>query len=249
MRMKDAYDYEQVKKSYAKIQWPPMKIVLTGKGRVGTGAAQVLDEMGISRVNQDVFLNKTADGPQYVQIDYNQYVRPRKKTGKELKDFFTHPEAFVSDFYKFASVADIMINGIFWDNKAPAFFTKSEMRQEDFNIEVIADITCDIAPVSSIPATLRATTIEAPVFGYDPEKETEVSPYQDHTVDMMTIDNLPNELPRDASTSFGEQFLENVWPEIKANRFESGILQRGTVAKDGMLGRHFQYLKNFAGQI
>lgn len=246
MRMKDAYDYDEVKKTYRGIEWPRLKIVLTGRGRVGTGAAQVLKEMGFQEVDPEVFLNEPATGPEFVQIDYSLYAKLRdEKPGH--KSFFTHPEAYESDFGKFSSVADIMINGIFWDNNAPAFFTKEEMKGEDFNIRVIADITCDIAPVSSIPSTLRATTIEDPVFGYDPEKEAETEPFRSDVIDMMTIDNLPNELPRDASVSFGDQFLEYVWPELKENRFDSGVLLRGTVAVDGTTGPYFDYLKNFAG--
>lgn len=246
MRMKDAYDYDQVKKSYRGIKWPPVKIVLTGRGRVGTGAAQVLKEMGFREVGPEAFLNEPAHGPEFVQIDYSRYAKLREGESGQ-KSFFTHPEAYESDFEKFASVADIMINGIFWDNNAPAFFTKEEMKGQDFNIRVIADITCDIAPVSSIPSTLRATTIEDPVFGYDTEKGVETEPYRGDVIDMMTIDNLPNELPRDASVSFGEQFLEYVWSELKENRFDSGVLLRGTVAAGGMTGPYFDYLRKFAG--
>lgn len=247
MRMKDAYDYDQVKKSYVNIQWPPIDIVLTGKGRVGTGAAQVLREMGIEEVSPQTYLNEKSDRARFVQIDYNQYVVPRPGSDKGLNDFFDHPSEFISDFYRFATRSDLMINGIFWDNDAPPFFTKEQMRKEDFRIRVIADVTCDIAPVSSIPSTLRATTIDDPVFGYDPVKEEEVAPFQDHVIDMMTIDNLPNELPRDASTSFGEQFMQNVWPQIEKDEFDSGVLLRGTVTERGELGRYFQYLSDFAG--
>jgi len=247
MRMKDAYDYDQVKKTYTNIDWPPINIVLTGKGRVGTGAAQVLREMGIEEVSPEAYLNEKSDRARFVQIDYNHYVAPRPGSDKELKDFFEHPGEFISDFHRFATKSDMMINGIFWDNDAPVFFTKEEMKHDDFRIRVIADVTCDIAPVSSIPSTLRATTIDDPVFGYDPVKEEEVAPFQDHVIDMMTIDNLPNELPRDASTSFGEQFLQNVWPQIEKNEFDSGVLSRGTVTENGGLGKYFQYLRDFAG--
>lgn len=246
-RMKDAYDYEEVKKTYGDIVWPPVKIVLTGKGRVGTGAARVLTDMGIRKVAPMEFLNHSFSEPVFTQIDYQEYAFPKPETGRVISDFFNHPEDFESGFAPYSKAADILINGIFWNNKAPVFFTPADMKQEDFSIEVIADITCDIAPVASIPSTLRATTIADPVFGYDPVRECETEPFREGIIDMMTIDNLPNELPRDASTSFGEQFLDHIWPEVRSGRYDSGILQRGTIAADGQLGPRFGYLKGYAG--
>jgi hypothetical protein len=139
-----------------------------------------------------------------------------------------------------------MINGIYWDNRAPAFFTVEDMMKNNFKIQVIADVTCDIAPVSSIPSTLRASTIADPVFCYDPKEQQEINPFDLNGVDMMTIDNLPNELPRDASVSFGEQFIEQILPELQKN--QSDVIERGTIAKDGQLTDRFSYLKEYVGE-
>ncbi len=136
-----------------------------------------------------------------------------------------------------------MINGIFWNKKAPAFFTREEMCRPDFRIQVIGDVTCDIAPVSSIPSTLRASTIENPVYGYDPATGAETAPYQASSVDVMAIDNLPNELPRDASKAFGAQFIQHIIPELLKERSE--MIERATIAENGRLGRHFQYLEGY----
>lgn len=244
-RMKDAFDYAQIKKTYHEIKWPVIKIILTGKGRVGAGAVKVLQDMGIKEVNSKSFLNDQFSEAVFTQIDYDDYVRPKPLSMRKPDEFFSYPEDFESTFSPFAAVSDVMINGVYWDNKAPAFFTKKDMRDPGFKIEVIADITCDIAPVSSIPSTLRATTIDEPFFGYDPVTEAEVEPFQGNTIDMMTIDNLPNELPRDASTSFGQQFIEHIWPQLREGAFDGEILKRATIAEDGRLGPHFQYLQDY----
>ena len=118
------------------------------------------------------------------------------------------------------------------------------MKKEEFKIQVIADITCDIAPNSSIPSTLFATTIANPVFGYDPQTGIAREPYQAHTIDMMTIDNLPNELPKEASHWFGEQFIANVLEELLGLK-DKGMIERATVAENGKLGKHFQYLQPY----
>jgi alanine dehydrogenase len=136
-----------------------------------------------------------------------------------------------------------MINGIYWNNNAPAFFTTEQMKTSDFNIKVISDVTCDIAPVSSIPSTLKASTIKDPVFGYNPTTGLEDKPFQEHTIDMMTIDNLPNEMPRDASEAFGTMFIEYILEELKNS--DSLILERGTITQEGKLGVNFGYLENY----
>lgn len=242
-RMKDLYDYAAAKKIYAELKLPPMKIVLTGTGRVSTGAAQVLEDMGVHQVSPRDFLQGTYDEPIYTQLVGRDYLKHKDGDPFDKLHFYQHPEQYVSAFAPYAEQADMMINGIYWDNRAPAFFTKEDMASPDFNISVIADITCDIAPVASIPATLRASTIADPVFGYDPQTGEETAPYQQGGVDMMTIDNLPSELPRDASTAFGKMYIEQVIPHILAPN--SAMIERATIARHGRLGPQFGYLLDF----
>lgn len=242
-RMKDCLDYAEARQLYKKMEWPPMKVVLTGTGRVGQGAALVLKDMGLRELSPADFLTYEGEQAVFTQLSCEDYVARKDGAPFETQDFYKQPQDFESSFQPFAAAADVMINGIYWDNAAPAFFTAADMQQPSFRIQVIADVTCDIAPVSSIPSTLRASTIADPVFGYDPKTQTETAPYQPHTVDMMTIDNLPNELPRDASKAFGKQFIEHILPELL--QAESQVIERATVAVDGQLGPHFQYLKGY----
>lgn len=242
-RMKDARDYRAMQEVYRETDFPSVKIVLTGTGRVANGAAEVLSDMGIQKVTPANFLSGAFDHAVFTQLGENDYVR--RKDGREFEPtgFFADPGAFESAFSPFIEGADIMINGIYWDNRAPAFFTAADMRLPSFNIQVIADVTCDIAPVSSIPSTLRASTIDNPVFGFDPHTEAETKAFDLEGIDMMTIDNLPNELPRDASHAFGQQFIALIMPELKKEK--STILDRATIARDGELTEHFRYLEEY----
>jgi len=246
-QMKHFHDYQAARSAYAAQEWPPIKIVLTGTGRVGTGAAKVLQDMGIRQVDPSAFLKDPFDEAVFTQLRVADYVTSKDGKAFKTKEFYQHPELFASSFAPFTRVADIMINGIFWDNRAPQFFTAEDMARDEFSIQVIADVTCDIAPVSSIPSTLRASTIADPIFGYDPKTGKEVPPHTPGSIDMMTIDNLPNELPRDASEAFGEQFITHVMPELL--REQSDLLDRATVATDGELGTHFAYLEGYVGAI
>ena len=244
-RMKDCFDYAEAKQIYQQLNLPAFRIVLTGMGRVASGAAKVLLDMGIQQVSPQNYLNEQLDTPVFTQLDCKDYASHKNGKDFDLAHFFQNPNEYQSIFAPYMRSSDVMINGIYWDNQAPPFFTKEEMKQKDFAIKVIADVTCDIAPVSSIPSTLRASTIADPIFGYDPKNESEVSPFQPGVVDMMTIDNLPNELPRDASTAFGDQFITSILPEL-LQKDQSEVINRATVAKNGQLGDYFTYLKNYA---
>ena len=242
-RMHKLYDYAAAKEIYRNTDWGKMKIVLTGTGRVGSGAAMVLDDMGIRKVNPQEFLENEYAEAVYTQLGCEHYAA-RKDGGAFVKqDFFDNPQDYESIFAPYAAAANVMINGIYWDNEAPAFFTLEEMQTDDFNIEVIADVTCDIAPVSSIPATVDASTIADPIFGFDPTTGEKTDAFDEAGVDMMTIDNLPNELPRDASEAFGEQFIENILPELL--KPDSAVIKRATVTENGDLGAHFEYLRDY----
>lgn len=243
-RMKDLYNYHEAKEVYLRTNFPKLKLVLTGTGRVSGGAVQVLEDMGFSKWRPIDYVTQEADGPVFTQV--NSFYYARRKDGKEFDDvqhFYKNPQDYDSDFHHFLPMSDIMINGIYWDNNAPQFFTADQMAADNFAIKVISDVTCDIAPVSSIPSTLRASTIDDPIFGYDPVTKKEVLPHQSDAIDMMTIDNLPNEMPRDASSAFGEMFIEHVIPELQKESSE--MLEKATITKQGNLGTHFEYLRNY----
>lgn len=242
-RMKDCLDYAEAKSIYSQMQWPALRIVLTGTGRVGRGAAMVLDDMGIRKVSPEDYLSQQYGEAVYTQLQCKDYAQRKDGSAFDKSTFYTQPQLFESCFAAYAQNSDIMINGIYWDNEAPAFFTVEEMKQSDFRIEVIADVTCDIAPVSSIPSTLKASTIADPVFGFDPKTGQETQAYQAGMVDMMTIDNLPNELPRDASEAFGQQFIDTILDELLHEN--SPVITRATVAVNGGLGEHFAYLNDY----
>lgn len=244
-RMKDFLDYQEAKEFYSTLQLPAMKIVLTGTGRVGTGAAEVLHDMGIKMVTPHEFLHKKFSYAVFTQLDCRHYAARKDGEHFEKRDFYHHPEKYKSVFGPFYRHADIMINGIFWDHRAPAFFDIGEMCEPDFRIQVIADVTCDIAPNSSIPSTIRPSSIQDPVYGFDPYSGLETAPFKSDSIDVMAIDNLPNEMPRDASTSFGQQFIQHILPELFKD--ESSIINRAVITQNGSLTRHFRYLEDYAG--
>jgi saccharopine dehydrogenase (NAD+, L-lysine-forming) len=243
-RLKDLYDYAAAKEVYSKLELPALRVVLSGKGRVGKGAAQVLSDLGFEELSIEDYLAGKGKAV-FTIICGGDYVKHREGKAFSKQEFYTQGENFESAFAPFAAASDIFINGIFWDGRTPAFFTKEEMKEDSFRIQVIGDVTCDIAPAASVPSTLYASTIADPVFGYDPVTELATDPYQKDCIDVMSVDNLPSELPRDASEAFGRIFIDKILPEF--NKDSSAIITRASITVDGELGPEYGYLKEYAG--
>lgn len=218
------------------------KIVLTGTGRVGNGAAEILDAMGLIKVCRDHFLDRHFEKAVYCQIDVLDYHKRADGQLASKQDFFKHPELYVSDFKKYTEVSDIFIAGHFYGQGAPAFFSMKDIAAASFKPVVIADISCDIG--HPIPTTLRASTIKDPIYGVDRATGKEVSYLQDNAIAVMAVDNLPCELPADSSEGFGAAFMEYVIPAF-FNGDPDGILARAKMTENGKLTPNFEYLSDF----
>jgi len=244
-RMYQCHDYAEVKSHYSQLRLPPLRIVLTGSGRVAFGAIRNLHDMGIHQVSPRDFLKKDFDRPIFTQLFAHDYVQHRD--GPRIFDkahFYAHGDEYVSTFKPYAHRADIFINGIYYDPKAPKFFTLEDMAEEGFSLQVIADISCDIAPNASVPTTIRPSTIAEPVYGIHRYTGQECPPFSAEAVDVMAIDNLPSELPRDSSEFFGRQLMENVLPELLRGS-NSPAIRRAVIAEDGHLTESYTYLSDY----
>ncbi len=244
--LKRAYeckDLNELKREISNISLPPVKIIITGNGRVAKGGLEVLKLAGIKQVEPAPFFYQTFEEPVFTQTDVNTYYRHKKGHPFDFHHFFKNPEQYVSDFVPFTHKADVLINAVFWDPKAPRLFSLEDMQSPDFQVKVIADITCDIE--GSIPSTIRASNIDDPVYDFDPHTGKEKPAFSDEkNISVMAIDTLPNELPRDSSEDFGQQLLENVLPALFGND-KSSVIKKATIADGGKLTERFGYLKDF----
>lgn len=240
----ECFDVNDLKLELRKVKLPPVKIILTGAGRVGKGAMETLDTAGIRKVSPQDYLTRHFNEPVYVQLASADY-HSRKDGGHfNREEFHQFPERYTSHFKDFTAVTDILMAGAFWNPKAPVLFTREEMLSPNFRIKVIADITCDIG--GSIPSTKQASTIVDPVYDYDPTTDTVQPAFsKPEFATVMAVDNLPCELPRSASEEFGRDLIDRILKPLLADDPE-GIIERGTIAKDGALTETFQYLSAYA---
>ena len=221
---------------------PPLKFVITGTGKVGNGAKEVLDAIKIKEISPENYLTKNYAQAVYTQIDVLEY--NKRKDGKllDFTDFYQNPKEYDSDFEKYTKVTDIYITGHFYGNDAPAILTQEMLKANDCKIKVVADISCDVN--GPIACTLRSSTIAEPLYGYLPDENKEVDIFHPAAVVVMAVDNLPCELPKDASDGFGEMFLEHVIPAF-FNNDKDGILQRAKITEKGKLTPRFSYLQDY----
>lgn len=242
-KVEEMPDLDHVLSQLDKITLPPIKIVLTGSGKVGHGAKEILDHLKIQQVETHDFLAKEYDVPVYCHIDVMDYNKRKDGSQGNNQDFYKNPGNYESDFLRFAKVSDMFIAGHFYGEGAPRFFTTDDCKNKEFRINLIADISCDInGPVAS---TIRPSTIAEPFYGYDPENEREVDFRAKGAITVMAVDNLPCELPRDASKGFGDMFMEHVIPAF-FNADKDGILERAKMTANGKLTDRFNYLKDYA---
>ena len=222
--------------------FPNLKIVLTGHGKVGMGAKEILDGMKIKQVSVDDFLNKVYSQPVYTQIDVLDYNKRIDGQVLDNKDFYNNPQEYTSDFERFTKVADIFMAGHFHGNNAPDILTQDMLKAADCKIKVVADISCDVD--GPIACTIKASTIAEPFFGYLPGEHKEVPYTHPGSIMVMSVDNLPCELPKDASEGFGEMFMKYVIPAF-FNGDKDGILQRAKITENGKLTPRFAYLQDY----
>jgi hypothetical protein len=235
-------DLEAVKAQLDQISIPNLKILLTGSGKVAFGAKEILDHLNIKEVSHAQYLTIAFTEPVYTMIDVMEY--NKRKDGKvgDKYEFYADPSGYESNFMPFAKQTDMFIAGHFYGNNAPFLFSREDAKSPDFKINLVADISCDIdGPVAS---TIRPSTIAEPFYGYNPQTEEEVAYDTKDAITVMAVDNLPCELPKDASEGFGEVFLKSVLPAF-FNNDKDGVLRRAKVTENGQLTPRFAYLQDF----
>ncbi len=244
-RVKDVRDYRQLIHTYFGLKIPPIKIAVTGSGRVAHGILEIMNLMGIHEVEPFDYLHKTYQYPVYVHLKGRDLYERKDDGTYNRQNFHEHPEEYRCSFSPYVKQTDILMNGVYWDKGINSLFTLEEFRSSDFKIQTIADITNDEG--GSVPINKGDSTIDEPVYGVDKLTLEKTSPYQSNAVDIIAVGNLPNELPRDASRYFGEQLIKYILEDLMKGG--SPIIERATILKNGFLTKPYEYLKEYAGLL
>lgn len=227
--------------NYFGLRLPNVKIAITGSGRVAHGILEIMNLMGIHEVEPDDYLKRRFSYPVYTQLKGADLYRNKTTGGYNRLEFHDHPELYECIFLPYIAQTDILMNGVYWDKTVPRLFEKADALSDNFIIQTISDITDDAN--GSVPINLGDQTIEDPIYGVDKKTLEKTAPYLETSIDIMAVGNLPNELPRDASRYFGEQLIKHVLEDLVGNG--SAIIDRATMAKDGDLTSHYEYLRDY----
>ncbi len=246
-KLKPAYQCRDLDEMWAGLRLielkPGLKVLVTGEGRVAHGAMETLSICNFVQVPPEDFITKEFDVPVVCQIGPDNYTKHKKGLQFSFRHFTNHPDEFESSFGPYSNVTDILIACHFWDPRSPHFFSKEDMKRPGFRISVIADISCDIN--GPIPSTLRASTIADPFYAYNPFLETEEPAFSRPTnITVMAIDNLPGELPRDASLDFGKMLMNSALHDI-LSQTKSPMVERATILDNGILTPKYSYLEDY----
>ena len=230
----------EMEQEMKKIKLSNERFVVTGKGRVGAGILEILNKLNITEVTSADYLNNKYDFPVFVNIDTMDYNQRCDNNSEDFYDFINNPGSYESSFMKYACKSDVFIAGHYYGLGSPFLFTRENVRSSDFNISVVADISCDIdGPVAT---TIRSSSILDPIYGYNPLTESEDDFTKHNIVAVMAVDNLPCALPKDSSEDFGNQLIQNVIPLLDT---DSKILNNATLCRDGKLTENFEYLRDY----
>ncbi len=222
------------------------RFIVTGNGRVGKGILEVMQKARIRQVLLDEYIYEKFNEPVFLHLDTMDYNERIDGLVSNKQEFYTHPELYKSTFTKYTKKSDIFIAGHYYATGSPYLFTKNDALSNDFNLKVIADISCDIdGPIAS---TLRASTIESPIYGYHPITQMEVDYTQEDAIAVMAVSNLPCELPKDASEDFGKSMLEKIIP-LLVTKDNDKILESATICSNGSLNSKYEYLRGYISKV
>ena len=240
----------------------PLIVGFTGYGNVSKGAQEILDCFPFIEITPEELLtlqkkNNISRNHLYkVVFKEKDIVTPKDSSVKfELQDYFQHPEKYESQFAQYIPHLTILMNCIYWSLGSPRLVTKAALKElsadgQQLKLKVIGDISCDIE--GSIEITSKITEPDNPSYIYDPLTDSDTDGNEGSGVIVVGRDNLPCEIPKDASTSFGEA-LVNFVPRLLAAHSSGKIdvmelppeLKRALILQDGKLTKDYAYLKKF----
>lgn len=245
-RVKDCFDRKEMETELKKVKLPKdFRLVLTGFGKVGYGAQEVVELIDIKEVGPEEFMTQNFDEPVFTHLETSDYYARISDGEFDKNEFYTQANLYRSTLNTYLSQADLYMACHFWSKNSPLLLTKEDL-EANTSLKVIADISCDIA--GPIASTVRPSTIADPIYGYDRQTGKETNWKNEDALVVMAVDNLPCELPKEASEDFGRQLINNVLPHLMGDDSE-GIIQRGSeTTKDGQLTSGFSFLQDYVDQ-
>lgn len=241
----------------------PMLFGFTGSGNVSKGAQDIFDHLPYEEVlPEDLHaLAANDDLPRNIlyKVVFTREDRIARTGGGafDVGELNAHPDRFRSTMAPALSYLTVLVNGVYWEPGQPRVLSLDDLRALHAGgaaprLRVIGDISCDVH--GSIEANVRITTPGDPVYVYDVESGEAVSGVAGRGPVILAVDNLPCELPVDASQHFGDallRFLPSLARCDWSQPFESLVLadeiRRAVIVHRGRLTPGYAYLASHLG--
>ncbi len=255
--VKQSWQYDDVaaaKKALSEIpvnEGTPTRVLIVGTGKVGKGAEEVCQWLGLDKLDTEIFLSGNLPTNSFYSVVSTRHIHKRLDGGKfDFADYLERgKEGYKSIFHEFLDQFDILLQTPYWEDKYPRLLPPEIMKTHADKLPMmVGDISCDID--GSLACTKIATETDHPVITYDPLTDSYQNGLKPWGVAVMSIDNLPCELSLDASRHFSsilpdyipfimDMDLELEWEEVNLPE----ILKRAVVVYKGKLTPDFEYLK------
>ncbi|BFZ08759.1 hypothetical protein BsWGS_11797 [Bradybaena similaris] len=250
----------------------PLTFVFTGSGNVSQGAQEVFQELPYEYV-EPTYLPKVASqgslNKLYACVVSRDDHYKRKDGGSfNAEEFELHPERYASSFsHNIAPYASCIINCIYWAVGAPRLITIPEAKillqphdspwlpsspgcpKLPHRLLAICDISAD--PGGSIEFMKECTNIDKPFSLYDAEQNVDKESFAGDGVLICSIDNMPAQIPREATEYFGSLLFPYIEELIKSDAkvpFEeydcSPVVKNAVIASNGKLTPNFEYIRD-----
>nr|XP_057943484.1 alpha-aminoadipic semialdehyde synthase, mitochondrial [Doryrhamphus excisus] len=248
----------------------PVTFCFTGTGNVSKGAQDIINELPVEYVEPHELKDVCQTGDMtkvYATVLSRHHHLMRKSDGiYDPMEYENHPELYTSHFRtSVAPYTNCLINGIYWDPQTPrllrrldaqklmrpsksSFPANEGMPQLPHKLLAICDISADTG--GSIEFMNECTTIDKPFCMYDADQHIDHDSVEGNGILMCSIDNLPAQLPIEATEYFGDRLFPYIWEMLPSDASRplededfSPQVRDAVITSNGALTSKFEYIE------
>ena len=253
---------EKIKKDGLPEKISPLVIGITGYGNVARGVHHLLDFLPGTEISPDelekFFKSGNYDNHTIYKVVFKEknMVTPlSEKAEFNLTHYYENPHEYRTQFDRYLPYLTILVNASYWDLPYPRHVSRQSIQRlylsdQKPRLSVIGDISCDIE--GGIEITLKATDPGSPYFTYDVAADKILEGFAVSGPVVMSVDNLPSELPKDASVYFSS-VLKTLLPDIVHTDFTISFdqlrlpdhLKKAIILFHGKLTPEYEYINQY----
>ncbi|XP_005100311.2 alpha-aminoadipic semialdehyde synthase, mitochondrial [Aplysia californica] len=251
----------------------PLTFVITGSGNVSQGAQEILNELPHEYIEPEDLPKVAAGGSKNkiyaCVVSRDDHYVPKNGGTFNADEYERYPERYASTFsHNIAPYASCIINGMYWAPGSPHLITipdaKKLLRPTDYAPRTPSSPGCPTLPhrllaicdVSSDPGgafefVKECTSIEKPFSLYDAEQNVNKESFSGDGVLICSIDNMPAQIPREATDFFGSLLLPYISEMLKSDAKQpfqdyscSPVVKNAVIASNGSLTPDYEYIQD-----